>query len=135
VKPFRCLHCLVDLEETDELVGNGLEYRVHRCPKCGFGPRFLKDPVLDGSYAQRHKSKDGGFCVSGMADDPDCSVFHKQASAKSRRGAAPPVQEIEPPPPDNHAKPGDIIFVEDDKGNRTHRWHWGRGCWIRLRSL
>lgn len=75
-----------------------------KCQDCGARIQWVKDPDPSASPNSLH-FKSGGFSCASMLNDPDCTVFQKEQ------------------------KP---IFVEDDRGNRTHRWHYGRGEWVKL---
>lgn len=88
-----------------------------KCLNCEALFQWVLHPQQDGSYAQKHKL-DGGYSVKSMMSDPDNKVFTEE----EKMNANTPVS----------VKPGDIIFVEDEYGNKTHRWHWGRNQWVRI---
>jgi len=121
----RCHLCSpwTDLEPTDEVRG---EHRVWRCTKCGNETLWLADPEMDGSHAQLHKYKGGGYSGLSMLNDPECSVFNKPAPKPVRR-----TRTTLPEAPEDNG-PRKPIFVEDEHGNRTHRWHYGRSQWVKI---
>lgn len=124
----RCYKCVPwqDIEPTDRV---NKEHRVWKCPKCGTETLWLNDPLMDGSNAQLHKRKEGGFSCLSMLNDPDCTVFSKPAPPirRTTRTTIPVLPEN--PVLEEERKP---LFVEDEEGNKTHRWHYGRGEWVRI---
>jgi hypothetical protein len=82
---------------------------------------------MDGSHAQKHKHKDGGFSVNSMLSDPECNVFGQQTVA-----ATLPMKRTKRPTAPQESEKGKIIFVFDEYGNKTHRWHWGRMEWLKI---
>ena len=88
----------------------------YKCPNCGARLQWVYNPRMDGSAAEKHK--DGlGFCTTSMLSDPDCRVVGEK-------------QRLELNPVDMTGYPeGTPLFVYDEDGRKTHRWHWGRMEW------
>lgn len=104
----KCWNCFEPLEPTEELV-NGGRNRVFQCPACGAKMLWVNEPLLNGSYAEKHALKGGGHSGISMLNDPECSVF---GPAKY------------PPPPG----PDDPKRKRID--GKSFRWHAGRERWV-----
>ena len=122
----KCWACKRPGMEPAAPVVSGHTLWFFKCPHCGARFQWVKEPAMDGSYAEKHKDKDApigqGYSVNSMLSDPDCGVFSKPRARRTR----PPMQ------PPEVGKAGQVVFVEDEDGNRTHRWHWGRCEWVRI---
>lgn len=85
-----------------------------KCPNCG--ARFQW--VLGSTNEHKHKVN-GTHSASSMLSDPDCTVFTLE-------------QQMEANKPGKDADPTIPMFVYDEHDNKTHRWHYGRGEWVKI---
>jgi uncharacterized C2H2 Zn-finger protein len=99
-----------ELVATADMLGGN---RWWKCPKCGARMQWVDNPAMDGSVAEKHKVK-GAFSTSSMLSDPDCTVYLPDTRAVY-----------------NGVEYGTPLFVYDEHGNKTHRWHWGRREWVK----
>lgn len=109
------------MEPTEQMRG---PLRVFRCQDCGAEFPWVDEPKMDGSYAQTHKV-DSGYAMSSMMSDPDCAVFTEEQKEKFHNYTPKPRRTK--PPAQNK-----IIFVTNDEGIKTHRWHRGREEWVKI---
>ena len=112
--------------------------QTFQCPSCQAQFQWCAEPQMDGSFAEKHKSVgEAGYSMTSMMSDPDCTVFgDRQAPAgpatRSRRASPPPQPAAPRNPSQAELAERGIIFVEDENGVKTHRWHYGRAEWIKL---
>ena len=140
--PRRCWRCPTwqEIYPTEQIKNN---HRVWVCPVCGTKTSWVLDPDEEDGVAERHRLPGGGFSVVSMLSDPDCRVYSPKQRAEVGRpvGFLPPSEItrkafcLAPTPatpnPTEYAQ-GTLVFIFDAQGNRTHRWHWGRGAWIKI---
>lgn len=153
----KCKNCLTPLEFTGQIMVQNSLGRW-KCPKCGKDWLWVLHPEWGGGPNQLHKVPGGGYSVVSMMSDPDCKVFaplrgsrrnnpikeqtfysagveREKGSYGMFAGPNPDIQEVLnssiPDDAKNNLMP---VYVMDQFGNTTHRWHHGRCEWVDLKK-